>query len=319
MKTILSSLLALLLTPAALRGDTDRAFTALQTGHVAEAERLLRATSQQDPHTHQLLCRVFYAQEQAERAIPECEAAATAAPNDSENQLWLGRAYGQKAQHASPLVAFAFARKVHTAFERALQDFPGNSAAVNDLGEFYVAAPPIVGGGIDKARSLADAVQTRFPAAAHRIRAYIAVKQKDPKSAEVEFKNEVAAARTPSAYVDLGLFYQLNSQPEQAEAALRTSIDCNTARTSALVDAASVLIDLHRATDLAESSLRSYLLSSAQTDDAPAFKVHLQLGRLLATRGDLPGARREYAAALDLAPNFAPAQQAANHLAGKGA
>ncbi len=319
MKTLLPFLLALLLPPAPLRADAASAFTALQRGRVAEAEQLLRAASPQNAYTHLLLCRVFYAQEQADRAIPECEAAATAAPSDTQNQLWLGRAYGQKARQAGPLTGFALARKVHVAFERAIVESPANIAAVNDLGEFYVAAPSIVGGGIDKAQTLADTVQSRSPAAAHRIRAYIAVKQKDLRAAEAEFKAEVAVARTPSAYVDLGLFYQLHAQPDQAESTLRNAIDANTSRTSALVDAASVLIDLSRAPDLAEQALRAYLLSPLQSDDAPTFKVHLQLGRLLARRGDLPGARREYATALDLAPDFGPAQQAVSRAAGKGA
>ena len=57
--------------------------------------------------------------------------------------------------------------------------------------------------------------------------------------------------------------------------------------------------------------LRDYLASPAKTDDAPAFKVHLQLGDLLKRRGDTDGAQREYAAALALASNYAPARKAA--------
>ncbi len=314
MKKASKLLFALFLAPAPLLGDTAQAFASLQHGRVAEAEGSLRATlseSPRDASAHQLLCRVFYAQDQAERAVPECEAAVSDAPDDTQNQLWLGRAYGLKARHASPFAAFALARKVHVAFERALEVSPANAAAVNDLGEFYVAAPSIVGGGIDRAKSLAGAVQGRFPAGAHRIRGYIAVKQKDIRSAETEFLAEVAAVKTPAAYLDLALFYQQIARPEQAEAALRMGVGADASRGAALVDAASILIEMKRAPEFAEQCLRAYLASPAQTDAAPVFKVHLQLGQLLARRGDLRGARQEYAACLALAPHFVPAQQAA--------
>ena len=315
------ALVGLLLATAPLLGDTAQAFASLQHGRVAEAERTLRTTlaaSPQDAYARQLLCRVFYAQDQADLAVPECEAAVAAAPDDTQNQLWLGRAYGKKAQHANPLAAFALARKVHVAFEHAIQVSPTNAAAMSDLGEFYVAAPAVVGGGIDKARSLADTMQTRFPAGAHRIRAYIAVKQKDNRTAEAEFQAEVAAAKTPGAYLDLALFYQQREQLVQAEATVRMGIDIDSARGASLLDAASILISMERAPDLAEQCLRTYLASPAQTDAAPVFKARLQLGRLLAQRGDRAGALREYAASLALAPGFLPARQAAQQVS-KGA
>ena len=57
--------------------------------------------------------------------------------------------------------------------------------------------------------------------------------------------------------------------------------------------------------DLAERCLRDYLASRAKSDAAPAFKVHLQLSRLLAARGDTRGATHEADATAALAPSFA--------------
>jgi hypothetical protein len=71
-----------------------------------------------------------------------------------------------------------------------------------------------------------------------------------------------------------------------------------------LVDAASILTKARRAPDLAERCLRDYLASRAKSDAAPAFKVHLQLSRLLAARGDDAGAAQEKDAAAALAPDF---------------
>ena len=69
-----------------------------------------------------------------------------------------------KARHAGPIAGFTLARKVEASFARAVELNPGNVAALNDLGEYYVAAPFIIGGGPDRARALAARMMPRFPA-----------------------------------------------------------------------------------------------------------------------------------------------------------
>jgi tetratricopeptide (TPR) repeat protein len=181
---------------------------------------------------------------------------------------------------------------------------------MNDLGEYYVAAPALIGGGLDKAQVLAARMQPHFPAQAHRLLALIAEKKKQNTIAEAEFSNAVAAGRSPEAYIDLGHFYQRHNQPDKMVNALQAGITTDRRKGPSLVDAASILTDAHRSPELAETLLRAYLSSSAKTDDAPAFKVHVQLGELLAHRGDSAAAHREYAAALALASNYAPARKA---------
>jgi tetratricopeptide (TPR) repeat protein len=181
---------------------------------------------------------------------------------------------------------------------------------MNDLGEFYVAAPSLIGGGLDKARALAARMQPHFPAQAHRLLALVAEKKKEDALAETEFSNAVAAGKTPEAYIDLGQFYQRHHQPGKMLEALQSGVSADRRKGPALVDAASILTEAHNSPELAENLLRTYLSSSAKTDEAPAFKVHVQLGELLAQRGDPVGAHREYAAALALAPNYAPARKA---------
>jgi tetratricopeptide (TPR) repeat protein len=307
------SLLLLFFSVRLLLADATQANTLLQQGRVDEAVTSLHnvlAAQPGDAEAHQLLCRVYYAENMADHAIHECELAVSRAPSSSDNQMWLGRAYGFKASHANPIAALNLAIKVRNAFERAVQLDPENIHAMSDLGEFYVAAPSLIGGGLDKAQALAARMQPHFPAQAHRLLALIAEKKKDAITAEAEFNNAVAAGKTPDAYIDLGHFYQRHNQPQKMLDALQSAIAADHRKGPALVDAASILTDAHRSPELARDLLRTYLSSSAKTDDAPAFKVHLQLGELLAQQGDTAGAHREYAAALALAPNYAPARKA---------
>ena len=310
---LLCFLSALLAISLPLRAERAQADSLLQQGRVDEAAALLRqivSTQPDNAKAHQLLCRVYYAQDMADAAIEQCELAAAADPTDSDTQMWLGRAYGMKASRANALSAFSLARKVHSAFERAVQLNPANVHAMSDLGEYYVAAPAIVGGGLDKAQALAEKLLPYSLARYHRLLAEIASKKKDLVTAEAEYRAAAAAGKTPEAYIDLAQFYQEQGQPDKAMAAVQAGVEADRVRGSELVDAASILTAINRSPELAERLLREYLSSSAKSDGAPAFKVHVQLGDILAKRGDTAGAHREYVAALALASNYVPARKA---------
>jgi tetratricopeptide (TPR) repeat protein len=296
---------------AELAGPETPALHALLEGRVEDAQSLLQTTLAQHPSNaaaHLLLCRVFYAQDQADPAIRECELATAADPQSSDSFLWLGRAYGMKARHAGPLAGFSLARKVRASFETAAQLNPSSVAALSDLGEYYVNAPSIVGGGDDKAQALAARILPQFPSPAHRILAMLADSNKDLATAESEYKIAVSTAKgaeaQAGAWIDLGHFYQVHKRYDEAVSAVRSGLAVERAHGPVLVDAASILVDAHREAALAERCLRDYLAGHSRSDAAPTFKVHLQLARLLAARGQSGEADRETATAQALAPAF---------------
>ena len=282
---------------------------AVLEGRADDAIRMLRsqlAGNAGDARAHLLLCRVLLAEELPDDAAAECDKAAAAAPGDSGTQLWLGRAYGAKASAANPLAAFPLARRVHAAFERAVQLDPNNGAALSDLGQYDVQAPAIVGGGVDKARALAGQMMASEPERARRLLAQIAMKAGDLETAEAEFR---AAGRSPGAMVDLAQFYAGHRRPDDAAATVRAAMAGDRTHGPEMVDAALVLLQAQRARELAMSYLRQYLESAAKTDAAPAFRVHVVLGDALAAGGDSRGAAAEYAAARALASGYRAAQR----------
>ena len=297
--------------------DVVHATAALNQGRVDEATRELRNDLKERPHdamVHQILCRAFYSEELADLAIAECEAAVADSRSDeallSENLMWLGRAYGLKASRANPIAAFRIAKKVVASFERSTQVDARNISAFSDLGEYYVGAPSIVGGGLDKADRLATRMQPLSATKAHRLLAMIAEKRNDYETAEAEFKRAFEAQRTPQTLIDLADFYQRRKQCDESVSTVKTLIRMDHARDAAIVDAASVLVACNREPQMARELLSSYLTSSARSDNAPAARVHVQLGDLLSKSGDTEGARREYQAALALASEYAPARKA---------
>jgi tetratricopeptide (TPR) repeat protein len=219
-----------------------------------------------------------------------------------------------KAENAGPIAGLTLALKVKAAFETAVAMDPNDGSAMNDLGEFYVDAPAVIGGGVDRAEALSDQVQGRLPQPAHRIRGLAAEKEKDYGTAEREFRSAVHVANRTDAWVDLGAYYVRRGQYDQAVDALRQCLMLDTAKDASVVDAASLLIRMKREQALAEKALRDYLAGDAKSDAAPAIRVHVMLGKILAGKGDQQGAKIEFEDALALAKEFAPAKQALQRL-----
>ena len=295
-------------------GESEKA---LLQGRNDEAIAGLRGVLQTNPESgeaHLLLCRAYYAEEMADAAVTECESALGHLGQDSQAQDWMGRAYGLKAGHSNPIQGYKLAGRVKTAFEAAVQLNSSNGAAVNDLGEYYVSAPSILGGGVDRATELANRVHGQLPQESHRILAMAAEKERDYATAEREYRAAVSVAGHADAWTDLGHFYYRQNHTEMALEALHKALAADRLHDASLVDVASILIKMKREPETAERALADYLGSSVKTDDAPAFKAYVELGKLKQSLGDKAGAEMAYQSALGLAKDIEPARKAIQHV-----
>jgi tetratricopeptide (TPR) repeat protein len=300
-----------------LAAERMAAEQALMQGQIDEAvlrAQRIAATNPNDGAAYLLLCRSFYAEAHADEAIDACARAVQILPRNSEAEDWLGRVYGMKAERAGPISGLTLALKVKAAFETAVALDPRNGAAANDLSEFYIDAPSIIGGGLDRAEALADHVEPQLPQQAHRMRALAAEKRKDHGAAEREFKAAVEVANRPDAWADLGMFYRQRGELDKAVDALKQCLSLDRTKDASIVDAASLLNQMHREPELAEQALQEYLEGNAKTDAAPAIKVYVMLGKQLAGEGDKAEAKIEFDKALAMASGYAPARQALQKL-----
>ncbi len=267
------------------------------------------STQPGNAEAHHLLCRVYYQEQRWDDAIRQCQAAVKLVPLDSEYHLWLGRAYGEKADSIHSIKAYGLAKKVKSEFERAVQLDSKNVDALSDLGEFYTAAPGIVGGGKDKAQALVQVLEPLDPVQAYQLKARLAEKDKKYPLAETEFKAAVAAShQSADAWMALASFYARHKQWDQMLEALHAGTDADAKAAKphgpALVDGAGILNRSHLEPQLATQLLTLYLASPNQSADAPAFQVHAQLSRLLEQQGDHAGAQQHIEAAVALAHDY---------------
>ena len=306
-------LFCLLITLAAMSAAEP-----FSVGRPDETIRALRQKIQAEPNdaeAYSILCRVYYLVDNWEQAISNGERAVQLAPQVASYHLWLGRAYGRKAELANPVMAFILARKVVREFERAHQLDPESWPIRRDLAEFYVLAPSIVGGGDYKAVALADDMNSKDPAGASSIRAMLAQKKKNWKEAESQFKAAVqASGGAAGTWLDLARFYRTGKRWGEFDDAVRHALDSPKKNSEDLFDAGELLGDNGRMLAQACDALREYLRGNSNDEYATAFRAHYLLGQALEKMGDAKEAIREYRSSLALASNYQPAQEALRRL-----
>lgn len=286
----------------------------LASGHVDDAIHALKERLQvapKDAAAYNLLTRTYFYLGHWDEAASAAERAVALEPSNSEYQLWMARAVGERAAHASFVTAVRMVPKIRGGFERAVQLDGSNSAARTDLAEFYMEAPAFLGGGKDKALAQAAALNSIDPAAAHWIKGRLAERAKKFEVAEQEYRAAVASSEHPAGrWLDLGSFYHSRGRMDEMEEAVRKATSGDIWETSVPYDAALLLFNAGRNFAGAADLLARYLAGSSQAETAPAYQAHYLLGQIYEKQAKPQAAAAEYRSALTLAKDFAPAQAA---------
>lgn len=302
-------------TLTATASDSPQAM--LAAGRVDEAIATLNtrlSSTPADAESAHLLCRSYYAMEDWDRAESACRKAVSLDSNNGRYHLWLGRVYGEKADHCGPFCGLSLAGKIREEFQRAVQLNPQEVEFRFDLTEFYTGAPGIVGGGTDKAREQAQVIGTTNAGREHWVYARIAEKKDKPAIAEREYRQYIELSHNDAeAWLNLALFLRRQKRLDEMEQALITAGRSPMPKRDVLFESAQMLYRTGRNYPLAIQFLQRYL-SDGPVEAAPAFKAHYVLGMLLEKQGDKAGAAQQYRAALALFRNYRPAQEALNRV-----
>lgn len=290
----------------------------LAAGRVDDVIASLRAQLERTPSdaaSHNYLCRAYLALHDWDQAISPCARAVSLEPGNSDYHLWLGRAYGEKADRSNIFTATSLARKVRRQLEIAVELNPGNVDARVDLAEFYTNAPGFLGGADDKVRAQASALAAIAPAQAHHVLGRLAEKRNDANTAEKEYRAAIAASGgNAHDWLHLALFYKHQNRLNEMEQGLQKAVNSPRANNEVMVESAEVLLRAGRNPRTAAQFVRRYLAAQAPSEKSPLFQAHYVLGTALEKQGDTQGAAREYRAALALASNFPAAKEALSRI-----
>lgn len=174
------------------------ALAAFIDGRYADAEDSLKAQLARQgtdrAEIFYLLGRINTWEGDIEAAFDGFEKAVKADPETADYQYWLGMMYGARAQRASVFGKPGKARRTRKAFEKAVLLDPDHVVARSKLMEYYLKAPGILGGDIEKARVQAQEIASRNPMEGHLAWGLIHAKEKAQEKREKAYLAAVASA-----------------------------------------------------------------------------------------------------------------------------
>ena len=320
----------------------------IEQAHYKQAQVILAGRLKENPNDARTYCemsKVAEAFRQWDEAIRQAEKAVSLDPKNAEFQAALADAVGSKLSAGSLGVfeKMSLARRFKKEAELALQLDPNNVDANEDLMEFHLDAPGLIGGDKKRAAELADRMVRIKPVRGYLMKVEFATHEKH--TAEVESLLQQAIGADPNNYfarTQAANFYlskggaSLVHAEEQAKQAIRidpgraagyTALATVYTQQGRWKDLDSVLQDSQREVpdDLApfyqaaksiltgnqaqelpraEKYMRAYLSQPAEGNEPGLAAAHWRLGLILEKEGHKEQAKQELQEALRLEPSF---------------
>ncbi len=299
--------------------DFEAGQRAYESGDYAKVIQLLQAAAARDPKNGDvqlLLAKSYMELQEHDAAIKSAEKAVRIDPRNSVYHEWLGRAYGDKADHAGWFSAISLAKKTGKEFATAVELDGNNFSARQALIEFDCSAPGLVGGGEEKAqpqiKQLAemDAAEGRYAAGNCRRQ------KKDFATADAEFTKALEShPKSADLIYDIGDYAVKRSQPERLVAVAEAGEDVAPSDPRGNFYRGVGLVLKKESPGEAERLLREYLKKAPVRTGYPRpAAAHLWLGRLYENQNRIEDAVKEFESALKLDPKNKAAQEAQKKL-----
>lgn len=295
-------------------GSLDEARRAFEASEYTRAIQMLQEAADKEPKNGDiqlLLAKSYLELQEHEAAIHSAEKAVALAPESSVYHEWLGRAYGEKADHAGWFSAISLAKKTRKEFQTAVELDERNFSARQALIEFDCSAPGMVGGGEDKAQPHIKELMQLDAAEGHYAAGNCRRQKKDFAVADEEFAKALESRpKSAELIYDIGDYAVRHEQAERLIAVAEAGDHAapNDPR-GKFYRAVSLVLEKEKPEE-AEKLLREYAKRAPRRTGFPSpAAAHAWLGRLYENRDDLASAREEFENALRLDPRNKMAQE----------
>jgi tetratricopeptide (TPR) repeat protein len=232
--------------------------------------KILLPIAQKDGPMYLLIGQNYYGLADLKKSTEAIEKAIALEPRNSEYYLWLGRAYGRRAETSSPFTAPGYASKARQHFEKSVELDGKNLEACSDLFEYYLEAPGFLGGGMDKATNMAERIAALNETEGYWARAKIAEKRKEYSGAEQQLRRAVELApKQAGRLVDLAKFLAKQGRFPESDQAFQAADKVEPNSPKVMFAQAETDIKNGRNLDNARKLLRQYLAATLTPDDPP--------------------------------------------------
>ncbi len=292
---------------------------AYEASDYAKAIQVLQEAAANDPQNGEvqlLLTKCYLELLEYDLAIKSAEKAVAIDAQNSVYHEWLGRAYGEKADHASLFSAMSLAKKTRKEFDTAIQLDGKNFSARQALIEFDCSAPGIVGGGEEKALPQIRQLAEMDAAEGHYAAGNCRRQKKDFAVADEEFAKALESNPKSAVLIyDIGDYAVKRGQPERllAVADMGERVAPDDPRGKVYRGVALVLKKENP--EEAERLLTEYAKKALMRSGYPRpAAAHAWLGRLFEDQNKMEDAVKEFESALKLDPKNKMAHEALKRL-----
>jgi|SRR5579864_2094292 len=267
----LAAILIALTSVLQARGaDLEQARKYYDLTEFEESLKVLHAIPQRDPAVYELLGRDYFMIGEYKKATEALEKAVAAEPRNSDYVLWLGRAYGRRAETFNPFSSLGHASKARQYFERAVELNPKNIEALNDLLEYYLEAPGFMGGGLEKAKATVARIAQADPGEGQWAQSKVDEKHKEMASAEDHLRRALELnPQKAGRFIDLARFLAKQGRFQESDQNFAHAEQIAPNNPKLLYEKADVYIKSGRNLELAKDLLKRYLSARITPEDPP--------------------------------------------------
>jgi Flp pilus assembly protein TadD len=268
------------LLAAARSPEFERARELYQRTEYQQSLKLLQPLSNKDSEALLLAGQNYFMLGDYKKATDELEKALALGNPTPALYLWLGRAYGRRAETSNPLSAPGHASHARKMFERAVELDPSNKEAVGDLFDYYLGAPGFLGGGLDKAEELAKKMGRADPAESDYLLAQISEKRKEYDAAEQHLRRAMELAPKQWGHaMELARFLAKRGKTKESDALFERAASLAPGNPRILYYRAESYIEEKRNLTDARTLLEKYLKAPLTPDDPPREQAQALLAK----------------------------------------
>lgn len=286
-------------------GMLEEVIQLYQKGEYGRAAEMLSPMEKKREATPDMifwLAKSYLKSLQWDKAVTAMEKAVAMDPDNATYHLWLGRAYGARAENR--VFGFNDARRLLREFRKAGELDPADIGIRFDLLEFYAQAPGIVGGSEEKAWAEAEAISKLDPAVGHTARATIYERKEKWDLAEKEYREAVKTyPEKADVYKDLAQFLFSRGHFEGALENTRKFLTRESGSKQGLFLEAVSRIRLKIELEEAGKSLQELAANLLGDEDPAREDVYYWQGVLYYQEGDREKAKESFEKALMVNPS----------------
>jgi tetratricopeptide (TPR) repeat protein len=247
----------------------------------SQSLKILLAAPAKSAEELQLMGQDYFMIGDYKKSTDTLEKAAALNRTSSQLYMWLGRAYGRRAETASPFSASGYASKARKALEKSVELDLHNREAVGDLLDYYLGAPGFLGGGLNKAEDLARKVEAFDQPEGHYLLAMVEDKRRHYDVAERNLRQALELApKEMHRVLVLARYLAKRGRMEESDTLFAQAAKMEPENPRVLYFRAETYVESRRDLEEARRLLERYIALPLTPDDPPRESAQALLNKI---------------------------------------